>query len=92
MEKVIEELPDPSIQVVLPLSVTVESDSAGCEFVAQVPGTTMAMSGETPEIATQELASYIADTFLSLLDEESSLGPGPKKDLEVLRRHLARVD
>jgi predicted RNase H-like HicB family nuclease len=60
------------------------------DFVATFFDANIAMTGDTQEEAVQNLKALIADTFESLEEEESILGPALARDLMTLRDFVQR--
>jgi hypothetical protein len=63
------------------------------EFIASWFDADIHAAAETEEQAYSELKSMILDTF-DRLEElgDSELGPGPRRQKQVLRSHIARLD
>jgi hypothetical protein len=76
-----------SYEAVKPLYVSIDSD--GDEFVATFHDADVAASGETHTEALCNLKDFIVTLFEDLSsDDAGPLGPGPMRQLEVLKRFL----
>ena len=63
------------------------------EYIASFFDANLSSSGSTPEQAVENLKDVIVTVFESFsAHEETRLGPGPKKQLRVLKRFLRRAD
>lgn len=79
--------PDARYSLLQPIPVRLEPDEDG-EWVASFEEANINMSGSDPEDARQALADDIVEAFALFLAEEETLGPGPEKQLAVLRQYL----
>jgi hypothetical protein len=57
------------------------------EYVACIVDANIAMSGDSPADAVEGLREHIASLYAAL-SRENKLGPGPKKQLEILGGHI----
>ena len=102
LKKQIAELRLPAIQAtiasltpepyVLLKNIPIVIHSEENDFTATFFDANIAMSGDTREEAVTNLKAIIIDTFESLEEEESILGPEPVKQLALLRDFLKRRD
>jgi hypothetical protein len=77
----------PSIYDVLkPIYVCIEPDCG--EFVATFHDADVSASGETHGEALLNLKDYIVALFEDLASDADVLGPGPKRQFEVLKRFI----
>ena len=84
----VTELADDRFEVVRPFTISiaaVDDDS----FVAEFPEANIAMAGETAADAYERLIENLTDVFDLYTREESSLGPGPRHQLAILRKYIA---
>ena len=80
----------PGLEVRKPIPITIRPD--GSAFIATSFDANISASGESPEEAVDSLQSLIADFFEDLdATDPSRLGPGPRKQIAVLREHLCRT-
>ena len=76
------------LEVLKPIYISIEPD--GEEFIATFHDAEVSASGETHAEALCNLKDYIAILFDDLSAEDPNLlGPGPKRQLEVLNRYLS---
>jgi predicted RNase H-like HicB family nuclease len=73
-------------EVKKPIYVCIESD--GEEFVATFHDADVSASGETHAEALCNLKDYIVALFEDLALDADSLGPGPNRQYEVLKRFI----
>jgi hypothetical protein len=76
-----------SLKLKYPLPVSVEFDGDG--FIAEVGDSGIAMAGDTAAEALDLLRDHIIELFC-LYSSEANLGPGPKKQLALLERYIAK--
>ena len=83
----ISALPDAPYTLLRPIPVRLEPGEDG-GWVARFEEANIGMSGGDPEDARQMLAEDIVETFALFLAEEATLGPGPQRQLAVLKQYL----
>lgn len=84
---VISALPDTPYTLLRPIPVHLEPGEDG-GWTASFDEANIGMPGGDPEDARQMLADDIVETFALFLAEEETLGPGPKRQLAVLKQYL----
>ena len=84
----ITSLPDPTLRLVLPICAVVERLDSD-DYMAEAPDADVYASGDTEDEAIRNLEDMIAATFghFSTVPQER-LGPIPRRQLKVLRRHI----
>lgn len=80
-------LPDAPYTLLRPIPVRLEPGEDG-GWMARFEEANIGMSGGDPEDARQMLAEDIVETFALFLAEEATLGPGPQRQLAVLKQYL----
>ncbi len=80
-------LPNTAYRLLQPIQIRLERDEDG-EWTASFDAANIGMSGSSPEDARQALAEDIVEAFALFLEEEETLGPGPKEQLAVLRQYI----
>ena len=83
----IADSPDSAYRLLRPIPVRLEHGEDG-EWIACFGEANISMPGSDPEDARQALADDIVGAFALFLAEEETLGPGPKKQLAVLRHYI----
>jgi hypothetical protein len=79
--------PDP-FDLISDIKVVVEGSDG--EFIATFFDANIGMSGDTEEEAVSNLKAIIVDTFELYEENEAVLGPGPQKQLAVLRKFIQK--
>jgi hypothetical protein len=83
----IGDFPGEPYRTLKPIPVTLHW--TGTEYLARFEEANIAMTGETCSEAIDNLTADILDTFEDY-SAEAALGPAPRHQLAVLRRHIAR--
>jgi hypothetical protein len=83
----INSFPGEAYRVLAPIAVAV--DRAGDEYIAQFTEANIAMTGATSTEAVENLMADILDTYELYSRQVAALGPGPERQLQVLRRYIA---
>jgi hypothetical protein len=79
---------DPHVAVLKPIPVSIRR--LGDEYIASFLEANISVSGETEEEGFGDLANLIETTFKTYTAlEEENLGPGPKRQLAILRQFLS---
>jgi hypothetical protein len=71
-------------------AITIRFERSGLGYVASFPEANFAVSGITKQDARQALEAEILDAFDDWTADESTLGPGPRQQLAVLRQYVER--
>ncbi len=79
--------PDSAYRLLRPIPVRLEHGEDG-EWIACFSEANISMPGSSPKDARQALADDIVEAFALFLAEEETLGPGPQKQLTVLRQYI----
>ncbi len=81
-------LPSEPYKLLKPIPVTI-AWVADHEFLASFQEANIAMTGDNPQDAFQNLLAEILDTYEDYTDDGVLLGPEPQRQLEVLKTYLA---
>lgn len=85
----ISSLHDEPYTLLQPIPIRIEKVEED-DFLACFEEANISMSGETPDEAFQNLIADILEAFELFCTEETTLGPEPTRQLDVLRRYLQR--
>jgi len=77
------------IETPIPVKVTRHNE---LDFTASFDDAGIAIGGESFHDAFQALVFELLDAFDYLLASSSCLGPEPRKQLEVLSKHIVKID
>ena len=91
IEDVIEVLPDTNYELLQPIPVQLKLGEDG-GWIARFEAANIGMAGNNPEEAKELLSYYLIDAMESFLEEEKSLIPKLKRDLDALRRYIKFID
>jgi len=82
----VSSLPSEEFDLLAQFILKIEEEEG--EFLACFEEANIGMSGGTKEEAIENLLADILDTFALFSKEETNLGPGPARQLSVLRRYI----
>ena len=81
------DLPDQRYELLQPLPFALEKGADGA-WTARFVEANISMTGWSIAEARQALVDDVVDAFEIFLEEEETLGPGPKQQLAVLRQYM----
>ena len=87
IEDLITTLPDANYEILEPIPVKLKMEESG-EWIARFEAANIGMTGSDPEEAKELLGYYIIDAMELFLEEEKTLIPKLKRDLNALRHHI----
>ena len=83
----VDDLPDQRYELLQPLPFEMEKGADGA-WTARFSEANISMPGWSIAEAQQALVDDVMDAFTIFLEEEETLGPGPKQQLAVLRQYI----
>lgn len=83
----VHDLPDQRYELLQPLPFALEKGTDGA-WTARFEEANISMTGWSIAEAQQALVDDVVDAFEIFLEEEETLGPGPKQQLAVLRQYM----
>jgi len=83
----ITHLPGEPYRLLRPIPIVIQR-LGEADFMASFEIANIAVSGLDINDAYQSIAMHLLDVFESLIAEEGNLGPGPSKQLQILKSYL----